>query len=219
VHVKAGATLLILAAATAVAPAAAAAKTGSIYDVTKAKGFERVKFHGTSEADCATFGTCGYSGTVKYTIGGSPKGKVVLTRTHEGKVSARARYRTKGLTTIRTSPPGSAGDCTDSVKHRTDVFTMRSTGSNFKQLLLEYHSAGTDYLHTKCKGPDEQDVAAAGTLPRAVLPAKQFFKGVKPGFTLSGGFTFHGNGFTSTIDWKLAFKLRERACSPHCKIR
>lgn len=215
---KAGATAVILAVATAVAPAAAAAKTGSIYNVTKAKGFERVKFHGTSDADCTTFGTCGYSGTVKYTIGGTPKGKVVLTRTRKGKVSASARYRTNGLTTIRTSPPGSGADCTDSIKHRTDVFTMRSIGASFKQLLLEYHSTGADYLHTRCKGPDEQDVAAAGTLPRAVLPAKQFFKGIRPSFTLSGGLTFRGNGFTSSIDWKLAFKLRERACSPHCKI-
>jgi hypothetical protein len=202
----------------AIAPAAAAAKTGSIYDVTHAKGYERVTFDGTQNGGCDLYGTCGYTGTVKYTIGGTPHGKVVLTRAHNGKVKATARYRTAGTTQVHVTPPDGGATCTDTVSHKTDVFTLASEGSHFQNLVLNYHPFGADYLDTKCGGPNEGAVSDAGVLPRGVFRPKDFFRGAKPSFTLTGGYSFRAAGFSSAIDWQLAFKLKARACSPHCNL-
>jgi hypothetical protein len=202
----------------AIAPAAADAKTGSIYDVTSAKGYERVTFDGTQNGGCDLYSTCGYTGTVTYTIGGTPHGKVVLTRAHNGKVKATARYRTAGMTRVRVNPPDGGAACTDTVAHNTDVFTLNSEGSRFQNLVLNYHPFGADYLDTRCGGPNEGAVSDAGVLPRGVFRPKDFFRGAKPSFTLTGGYSFRAAGFSSAIDWRLAFKLKARACSPHCKL-
>jgi hypothetical protein len=217
-YVKAGFAALIVGTAMAVVPAAASARTGSIYDVTFAKGYERVTFDGSQNGGCDLYSTCGYSGTVTYTIGGTPKGKVLLTRSHKGKVSATARYRTAGTTKVRVRPPDGSADCTDTVSHKTDVFTLGSQGSRFQNLVLNYHPFGADYLDTKCGGPNEGAVSDAGVLPRGVFRPKDFFRGDTPSFTLTGGYSFRAAGFASAIDWRLSFKLKARACSPHCKL-
>jgi hypothetical protein len=216
--VKAGFAALVGTLAMAIAPAAAVAKTGSIYDVTFAKGYERVTFDGTQNGGCDLYSTCGYTGTVKYAIAGAPHGKVVLTRAHNGKVKATAHYRTAGTTQVRVNPPDGGAACTDTVTHKTDVFTLKSEGSRFQNLVLNYHPFGADYLDTRCGGPNEGAVSDAGVLPRGVFRPKDFFRGPKPSFTLSGGYSFRAAGFSSAIDWRLAFKLKERACSPHCKL-
>jgi hypothetical protein len=216
--VKAGIAASISVAAMAIAPAAAVAKTGSIYDVTGASGYERVTFDGTQNGGCDLYDTCGYTGTVKYALGGKPSGKLVLTRSKSGKVRATARYRTRGLTTVRVNPPDNSGACTATVKHKTDVFTLNSQGSHNQNLLLDYHRFGADYLDTKCGGPNEGTVSDAGVLPRGVFSPKQFFKGTRPHLSLAGGYSFRAAGFSSAIDWQLSFRLKERACSPHCKI-
>ena len=216
---KAGFAALIAMTAAAVAPAAAGAKTGSIYDVTSAKGYERVTFDGTQNGGCDLYNTCGYTGTVKYTIGGTPHGKVVLTRAHNGRVNATGRYRTAGVTQIRVKPPDNSAPCTDTVKHGTDIFTLSSEGSRFQNLVLNYHPFGPDYLDTKCGGPNEGAVSDAGVLPRGVFSPKDFFRGTRPTLTLTGGYSFRAAGFSSAIDWRLAFKLKARACSPHCTIK
>ena len=100
---------MISVAAMAIAPAAAAAKTGSIYDVTKATGYERVTFDGTQNSGCEIYDTCGYTGTVKYALSGKPAGKLVLTRSKSGKVRSTAHYRTHGVTTVRVNPPDGSG--------------------------------------------------------------------------------------------------------------
>jgi hypothetical protein len=217
-YVKAGLLASISVAAMAIAPAAAAAKTGSIYDVTFAKGYERVTFDGTQNGGCDLYDTCGYTGTVKYAFGGKPQGKLALTRSKSGKVRSTGRYRTKGVTTVRVNPPDNSGACTATVHHKTDVFTLNSQGSRNQNLLLNYHPFGADYLDTKCGGPNEGTVSDAGTLPRGVLSPKTFFKAGRPSFTLTGGYSFRAAGFSSAIDWRLSFKLKARACSPHCKI-
>jgi hypothetical protein len=216
--VKAGFAALIGGAAMAIAPAAAAAKTGSVYDVMSAKGYERVTFDGTQNGGCDLYNTCGYTGTVKYSIGGTPHGKLVLARSNKGKVKATAHYRTAGTTQVRVRPPDGSADCTDKVTHKTDVFTLNSEGSRFQNLVLNYHPFGADYLDTKCGGPNEGAVSDAGVLPRGVFRPKDFFRGDKPSFTLTGGYSFRAAGFSSAIDWRLSFKLKARACSPHCKI-
>jgi len=216
--VKAGFAATLSVAAMAIVPATAAAKTGSIYDVTKASGFERVIFDGTQNGGCELYDTCGYTGRVKYTIGGKPQGKLVLTRSKSGKVRSTARYRTNGVTTVRVNPPDSSAPCTDTVRHKTDVFTLNSQGSHNQNLLFSYHPFGPDYLDTKCGGPNEGTVSDAGVLPRGVLSPKKFFKGNRPSFTLTGAYSFRAAGFSSAIDWNLSLKLKARACSPHCKI-
>jgi hypothetical protein len=216
---RAGLLALTTVAAVAFAPAAANAKTGSIYDITLAKGFERVTFDGTQNGGCDLYNTCGYAGVVTYTFGGTPHGKVMLTRAKNGRVKATARYKTAGVTHVRVNPPDGGATCTDTIAHTTDVFSMSSQGSRFQNLVLNYHPSGADYLDSACPGPNEGAVSDAGVLPRGVFQPKAFFKGNRPRFTLSGGYSFRAAGFSSAIDWKLAYKLKERACSPHCKIR
>jgi hypothetical protein len=205
--------------AAAVVPSTAVAKTGSIYDITRAHGFERVTFDGTQNGGCELYDTCGYTGTVKYAFAGKPKGKLVLTKSKSGKVRSTAHYRTTGLTTVHVDPPDGSGRCTDSVTRNNDVFTLNSEGSRNQKLVLDYHPFGPDYLDTKCGGPNEGTVSDAGVLPRGVLAPKQFFKGDRPSFSITGSYSFRAAGFSSAIDWHLAFRLKARACSPHCKIK
>jgi hypothetical protein len=202
-----------------VAPAAAQAKRGSIYDLTKATGFERVRFTGDAGSGCAQYAVCGYSGTTTYRIGGTPRGTLVLTRSSSGRVKGSASYRTAGTTTSSVTPPQPGQACTDTVTRNSDVFKLSSTGPSFQNLLLVYHAgAATDYLDTNCAGPNEADVAAAGALPEGSYRAADFFKGTRPGFALSGGTPFTRAGFNSTIEWQLKFKTKARACSPRCTL-
>jgi hypothetical protein len=217
--VTGGKSAVLLAAAMLLVPASAQAKRGSIYDLTKAAGFERVTFSGDVDANCAQFNTCGYTGAVTYTIGGKPKGKIVLTKARSGKVKASARYKTQGLTEASVTPPAPAEKCLNSVTHKTDVFSMSSSGSKFQSLILAYHAgASTDYLATGCPGLTEKDVAAAGALPEGLFRTKDVFRGSKPGFTMSGATPFKQAGFTATIEWDLRFKSKQRDCSPNCKL-
>jgi hypothetical protein len=210
---------VLLAAAMLIVPAAAQAKTGSIYDVTFAKGFERLTFLGDADTNCAQFGVCGYDGTVTYRIGDKPKGKVFLTKGKSGKVRGSARYATAGRTEATVTPPAPGTECQDSVGHKTDVFTANSSGSRFQSLLVGYHDgASTDYLETACPGLTEADVRAADALPEGLFRAKDFFRGPKPALSLSGSTPFRTKGFNANVRWDLKFKLTERDCSPRCKL-
>ena len=152
----------------AVAPGVAdAAKRGSIYDITRATGFETVTFTGDEDGGCVLYKTCGYSGEVKYSIGGKPKGKLVVTRSRSGKVNGRATYKSNGLTRTRVSPPSDqpGPDCTQTIAHRTDTFDLFSRGSRNDRLMFVWHAVGPDFLDTKCAGPNEGAVGDAGVLP------------------------------------------------------
>jgi hypothetical protein len=205
-------------AAMALAPGVAEAKRGSIYNITSASGFERVTFTGDSAAGCESFGVCGYTGTVTYAIGGKPRGKLVLARSRNGKVSGGATYRTTGVTEATVTPPGDGPDCTDTVRHKVDVFSMASAGPRFQSLLLTYHLDGDDYLDTDCPGPNERDAAEAGALPEGSFRAADFFKGERPRLELSGGFPFISQGFSAASEWDLRFRAKGRACNPRCRI-
>jgi hypothetical protein len=215
--VRGGLATVIAAAAVLLAPAGAAARSGSIYDMTRAGGFERVTFTGDADSSCATYGVCGYSGTVTYTISGTPRGTMVLVRHRGGRVSGGATYRTDGMTQATVTPPSGA-TCSDAVRHRTDVFSLGSAGSSLKNLLLSYHGGGDDYLDTRCPGPNEVDAAAAGALPEGRFKASDFFRGPTPRFGLSGGFPFKSGGFNAISEWRLNFKATGRGCNPRCRI-
>jgi hypothetical protein len=219
VKVRATAGILAVAAMAMVPSTAIAAKKGSIYDITSATGFERVTFAGDANAFCQQYGVCGYNGTVTYSIGGKPHGTLQLTRARSGKVVGSARYRTSGITKTRVTPPNGGADCVDTVSHKTDVFMLNSFDSRFQNLVLDYHLVGDDYLDTKCTAPNEGAVADAGVLPQAVFSAADFFRGNRPRFTLAGSNAFRAAGFSSTIEYKLSFKIKARACSPRCSLR
>ena len=216
---KAALAAVITMAAVSIAPAAASARTGSIYDVTFAKGFERVTFEGDTNAACGQYGTCDYSGTNTYRIGGKPHGTLKLARGKHGRVSGFARYKTGGVTRSRVVPPDGGAACTDTVRHGRDIFSMESIGSHNQTMALSYHPVGPDYLDTTCGGPNEGAVGDANILPRGTFKKRTFFKGPKPRFTLTGATPFRAGGFSSTIEWNLTFKLKARACSPHCKFK
>lgn len=201
----------------ALAPAPAVARTGSIFDLTQARGLEKVTFKGDPAAGCEARGTCGFSGTVTYRIGGKPKGTIVVVRTGSGKLTGDARYKTKGVTRATVKDPGSAEPCTYEHASQRDVFSLRSTGSKFQNVLLSYHSGGGPYLDVSCPAPNEDDLAAAGALPKASFKAADFH-GPKLGFSFSGSLPFKAAGFSATSTWDLSFKTTARNCSPNCRL-
>jgi len=218
-RVKAALAAGIALAALAITPNAEAAKRGWIYDVKAASGFEHVVFTGDQDGGCELYNVCGYSGDVRYKLSGAPKGTLRLTRSKSGKVEGRAAYRSKGLTTTRVTPPDqAAADCTESVSHKIDTFDLFSRGSHNDRLMFVWHAVGPDFLQTKCTGPNEGAVSDAGVLPQALFRTRDFFDGTKPGFTIKGSTPFRAGGFSSSIDYKLHFKLKARACSPRCRL-
>jgi hypothetical protein len=219
-RVKAALAAGIGLAALAIAPNAYAARHGSIYDITKATGFESVTFTGDENGGCVLYKVCGYSGDVGYAISGKPKGTLLMTRSKDGKVKGRATYKSVGLTRTRVTPPSDqpGPDCTQTITHRTDTFDLFSRGFRNDKLMFVYHAVGADYLDTKCTGPNEGAVSDAGVLPEAIFSTKDFFKGTKPSFTLKGATPFRAAGFSSTINYRLTFKMKARACSPGCRL-
>lgn len=195
----------------------ASAKTGSIFDLTKAGGFERVTYKGDAAANCASFGTCGYAGTVTYRIGGTPRGALFLAKSRSGRYSGHASYRTNGMTTASVTGPATDPECADTVRHRSDVFTLKSLPSSARTLLLSYHSATTDFLDTDCVAPTEKDLAAGGALPEGAFPASGFTR-KRVSWAMSGSQPFRAGGFSGASEWNLNFKAKSRACNPRCRI-
>lgn len=211
------ASLAIAATAAAVLPAGASAKRGSIFDMTKASGYERVTFTGDDAAGCAQHGTCGYSGTVTYRIGGKPRGALFLARSRSGRVSGGATYRTNGETTASVTGTATDPTCDDSVDHRSDVFSAASLRTSVKTVLLSYHSGHDDYLDTRCVGPTERDLAAAGALPEGAFPANGFRRS-RLKWQMSGSQPFKAGGFSAASEWDLRFRAKARDCNPRCHI-
>jgi hypothetical protein len=218
--VKAALAAGIAVAGLAIAPSAATAKRGWIYDVTKATGFETVTFTGDEDGGCVLYKVCGYEGEVSYTLGGTPKGKLYVSRSKSGKITGRATYRSKGVTRTRVTPPSNqpGPDCTQTIKHKHDTFDLFSRGSRNDRLMFVWHAVGPDFLDTKCAGPNEGAVADAGVLPEALFETRDFFEGTKPSFAVKGATPFRAAGFSSTIEYKLQFKMKARSCSPRCVL-
>jgi hypothetical protein len=218
--VKAALAAAIALAALAIAPTAEAAKRGSIYDITRATGFETVTFTGDQDAGCEIYDVCGYSGKAGYKISGKPKGTLVVTRSKSGKIQGRAVYRSSGITTTRVTPPSDqpGPDCTQTIRRKKDTFSLFSRGFRNDRLMFVWHKQGIDYLNSKCGGVNEAAIADAGVLPEALFETKDFFDGSKPSFAIKGATPFRAGGFTSTIEYRLQFKMKARACSPRCAL-
>jgi hypothetical protein len=193
-------TLAIALAAVAMAPAAASATTTS-YRVTKATGSEIVAFT-ADPGTCARFVTCGYHGTVTYTFGGTPSGRLVLDQGASGHVTGAADFSARG-TTVADVTTGDA--CTDTVRHRREHFSMRSP-SRLGKLIFGLHGAKTDYLATACAGPTEADLKRDGALPTGKFKRKDFAAQATR-FTLNGSASFREKGYRGTDTWKLSYRV------------
>jgi hypothetical protein len=211
--VRGAKTLAIALAASAAIPASAGAATRqkSVYSVVKASGSEKVSF--TSDTStCARFMTCGYRGTVRYKFGGKPHGTLVMRRDRRGHITGAASFRTTGTT---TSAITAGGDCQDTVRHRSEVFTLNSR-SRLGRLLFGLHGTKTDYLFTDCIGPTEAALKADRALPEGFFKRKDF-EGSITKFQLSGSASFREQGWRGSTTWRLAYRIARHSCSPNCR--
>jgi hypothetical protein len=210
----------IAIAATAIVPASAgaAAKRGSIFDLTRAAGYERVTFTGDAQAGCAQFDVCGLSGSVTYRLGGTPRGALFLARSRSsGRVRGGASYRIAGTTRSTVTAPSPRPVCDDAIDHAADLFSAASLRSSPESVLLRYHAGAPDYLDTDCPGPTERDLRRAGALPEGAFPARGFRRR-RLKFEMSGGQPFRARGFSAASEWDLKFRAKARECNPRCRI-
>ena len=201
-------TLALTAAALAAAPGAALAADRDVYSVVKASGTERLTFTADPRT-CAEFATCGERGTVVYRFGGKPRGRLVLTTSRRGRVEGGASFRSAGRTEARvTAADGTT--CTDSVRHRSETFSLDS-GRGLRRLLFILHPRPTrhDYLRTECAGPSEANLARAGTLPEATFKRRDF-SFPRTSFRATGDAFFRDRGYRGTVRWTLGYRVVRR---------
>jgi hypothetical protein len=194
-------------------PAAAAARTGTLYHVVHASGTQKVSF----TADPNTCGlqlTCGNEGTITYKFGGTPSGRLEAARDRRGRVNGVADFKSLGTTVARITQ---GAPCTDTVSHRREHFSLTSR-SQLGSLLFEFHGGRTDYMVTDCAGPTEADLAHDRALPEGSFRQKDF-KGFSVKFALRGNSSFRESGYRGTVTWNLKYGLERYRCSPNCKFR
>jgi hypothetical protein len=186
-----GAVALALAAA----PAAQAASLGEA-DELSGSGTEAVTFS-SDPATCASFGRCGYSGTVTYTFRArhgfgffDPKlGFAILAGT--------------GATTASVTPPDGSAPCSDTVDHPIDELTS-------ERGFLVIHDPKVpviEYLATRCVGPLEADVLGGQPLYKLRLPRSCGCHGAKR-LTGTVNRSFTASGFTGTVTGSIVISVK-----------
>jgi hypothetical protein len=211
--VRVAKTLLIALAASATLPVAANARTGTMYHVVHASGTQTVSFSADPRT-CARMLTCGYAGTVTYRFGGTPSGRLVITRDRRGRLNGLADFNSRGTTAARITR-GTA--CNDTVSHGKEHFSLTSR-SRLGSLLFEFHGGRTDHIVTDCPGPTEADLAHDRALPEGSFRQKDF-KGFSTKFNLKGSSVFRESGYRGSAAWNLTYRLERYRCSPNCKVR
>jgi hypothetical protein len=199
---------LALVAAAAV-PASASAAT-SRYTIVKASGSERLSYTADAQT-CATHGTCGDSGRVTYRFRGTPhRGRMTLATRRSGRTAGVGVFRTTG-TTVADVSYGDGGECSQTVRHRAEVFTLDSLRHNLARLLFTLHprSHRTDYLATDCLAPSETDVARDHGLPQASF-RRSGFDAARTSFRLFGSSRFVERGWRGTVRWTLSYRVIRR---------
>jgi hypothetical protein len=199
--VKRASALAIALAATTALPASALASTQS-YKVVKAAGTEKVEFAADAKT-CARFLTCGYAGTVTYTFGGTPSGKLVLRKDARGRVKGAAAFTSRGKT---VSDLTSGAVCTDTVRHKREQFSIASK-SRLGRLVFGLHGARIDYLVTDCAGPTEAQLERDGALPNGTFK-RTAFEARTTTFGLTGSASFREAGYLGKASWKLSYRVR-----------
>ncbi len=167
-----------------------------------------VSFHGDSEAGCATYGLCAYSGTIVVRPQLAELG-VVKYRSH-----ARIRHvadfslqsDNPGLFTVsdvqRSVAGQPAGECADTPPAGgLSAGTATLHGSSITIGVL---NPSGSLLSTRCAGPLDGDVAAA--LPRATISLATVLRGHAT-IDLSGTHAFSTHGFAGTVSSTLVVSL------------
>ncbi len=184
-----------------------------MYHVVRASGTEKVSFTADPNT-CGLMLTCGYAGTVTYRFGGTPRGRLAVTRDRHHHVSGVANFNSRGKTTTRITR---GAVCNDSISHGREHFSLRSR-SRLGSLLFELHHGKTDHLVTDCPGPTEADLAHDRALPEGSFRQKDF-KGFNVNFGTKGSSAFRESGYRGTATWNLKYRLERYRCSPRCKVR
>src|SRR5690349_2433145 len=120
-------------------PATESAKTGVMYHVVHASGTQQVSFTADPKT-CAQEFTCGDQGTLTYKFGGTPSGRLEVTRDRRGRVNGVADFKSRG-TTVAQVVQGT--QCSDTVSHRREHFSLTSR-SRLGSLLFQFHGGETD---------------------------------------------------------------------------
>ena len=200
---KPAAALMIALAAVAAVPATAgAASQTTTYKLVKATGSERVVFTANGDT-CARFGTCGFGGTVTYKFSGTPSGRLVTKQSGNGHITGAAAFKSHGTTVSNIT---SGGACKDTVRHKTEEFSL-SSKSRLGKLLFGLHGGKTDYLVTDCAGPTEKMIARDKALPSGRFKRADFDAPTTT-FGLKGSSNFQEAGYVGSVTWKLAYSLK-----------
>jgi hypothetical protein len=200
--VKSAPALAIALAASVVLPATALASTKTSYKLVKAHGSQRVTF--TADGDtCASYGTCGFGGTVTYKFNGKPRGRLVMEQNGRGHIKGAAKFKSKGTT---TSSITSGGICQDTVRHKREEFTIGSK-SRLGKLLFGLHGGKKDYITTDCAGPTEKMLKRDKALPSGSFKRKDF-DAPSTTFRLKGTSHFRNSGYAGEVSWKLEYRVR-----------
>ncbi len=216
--------LVVLATAALLAPAAVRAQGGvstqlifsgtpggkllSESDVPLSiRGQLAVSFHGDSASGCATYGVCGYSGTI--VVRPRMGGLVTLTQ----RVHGRIRHELdlflappeRGYMTVANVQRSVAGEpsgmCADGQSSG-----ITSTGAIARGSALTIRVLGPrgSVLSTRCAGPLDADVASAG--PQATISDRVARRG-RTTVDLTGSHAFAVHGFAGTVSSTLVLAL------------
>ena len=188
-------------------PAVAAATT-TTYSIEKASGYERVTFEG-DPATCASFGTCGDSGTVNYSFGGEPgRGSLVLDRRDSGRIEGFARFRSHGKTVANVSSL-TGNTCKQTVHRTRERFSLVRKTRLGRMIFTLHPRPGRDLLATDCLTPTEKHLARADALPFARLRTRAFDHD-RTNFETQGNDPFADRGYRGEVRWKLTYSFHRR---------
>jgi hypothetical protein len=166
-----------------------------------------VSFHGDAGAGCAAYGLCPYSGTVVVRPGSA--GLLVLTYRRRGRIGhlvaltlppAGNGYITAARVD-RSMPGGPAGTCADAENQFAGASTAATQGGSVTVRLL---TSGGSLLTTRCAGPTDSDLAAAG--PSVTIPLAKLVRG-QTTIDLAGARSFAAHGFAGTIESTIVLRL------------
>lgn len=174
-----------------------------------------VSFHGDPAAGCATYGLCGYSGTIVV----RPQSAdlvVVKYRSHD-RIRHLAEFSLQSgesgsltVAEVQRSVPGQpAGECADTPP--MGALSTGTTAVHGNSISIAVLNPSDSVLTTRCAGPLEADVAGAG--PRATISIAAALRGHAT-IDLSGTHSFSAHGFAGTVSSTLVVRLGQSRRQP-----
>lgn len=167
-----------------------------------------VSFHGDVEAGCATYGLCGYSGTI--TVRPRSGDLLVLRLRRHHRIAyfailalAPGQSGYMGAAEVERSAPGQqGGTCADAEAGQLGSLSQASVHGS--SLTIAVLARGGSLLTTRCAGPLDGDLASVS--PRATISARAASHG-RTTLDLGGTHTFAAHGFAGTITSSLVVRL------------